>query len=548
MAYYQVPNKSLGEFNITNDKVYTQTLNSDLEDTNFGELAKLSAVPVATDSTIGGIRLYPTNGGSGTIDSAGKKYAVQLNGTSDNPYAYTYVPWINTLYKADERAQYLCMEWDQEPVYHEGLSTDGGLMRIGLSVVPVKLLSGTGDMVDGDLQTAHFYDFTRVNEQGETTTVDGISTMISKPLQTNIDNAITEAEDNLSRHNSENRDEFTSVHLSIHNLSDDIHDHYYLCTETSNLVELSNAFSELSTNFELYLRNKLYSGIRTNPAYLSDEVNDISAKLSNEIVRNYYQKADVYTKDETYPRTRLSTNTQLKNKFDTKQDNLNVNEQINTTLTYNKKDVATVSAIIDFVNSSINKSTATFQGHFPSWEKVPDVGTSQEYVSPPPDKNDYIYVDLSDDNILHLSSGTWKFIMSSNKYDEHGQMIWDDDKGRNNWKAEYRITDTLFTDAQTKALNSGIRSDLVKSYSDATLRLDTLRAEFDSLSARLRALAFEDSIADNITGSGTAGQVAVFNDKNKLTGMNFSPKKEKWIFELQNEGKYVEKYILAQDV
>ena len=49
-------------------------------------------------------------------------------------------------------------------------------------------------------------------------------------------------------------------------------------------------------------------------------------------------------------------------------------------------------------------------------------------------------------------------------------------------------------------------------------------------------LASVDYIPDNLTGTGTAGQVAVFKDSNALTGMDFSPTRELWTFELQDEG------------
>lgn len=226
---------------------------------------------------------------------------------------------------------------------------------------------------------------------------------------------------------------------------------------------------------------------------------------------DYYKKTDVYNKSETYMKTEVSSKEELDAMFKTKQDCLDVHDSINSTQEYDSKDVATVSAIIAFVNSSINRGTATFQGHFSSVDAIPTDGSSASYKHPVPDKNDYIYVDVAESrtwpsqnrsDVIELSAGTWKFLMNSDK--------WDTEAGIWNWTPEYRITDTIFTDAQTKALNSGITEALVSQYSRDCANLSALSNDFYTLRGPnfrgvLGNLASVDYIPDNLTGTGTAG-------------------------------------------
>jgi len=96
-------------------------------------------------------------------------------------------------------------------------------------------------------------------------------------------------------------------------------------------------------------------------------------------------------------------------------------------------------------------------------------------------------------------------------------------------------------------MNSGINASLVSLIMSYAAIRNRLVNEFPNMTTAFGKLALLDKIVDNITGSGKAGQVAVFNSQNGLTGMDFSPKKEKWRFELQETGNYVEKYILVSD-
>ena len=58
-----MPSKTLGNFQIDTDTVYTRTLCSDAEtsssyDDNFGALASCDETPLATEDTPGGIKLF----------------------------------------------------------------------------------------------------------------------------------------------------------------------------------------------------------------------------------------------------------------------------------------------------------------------------------------------------------------------------------------------------------------------------------------------------------------------------------------------------------
>jgi hypothetical protein len=115
----------------------------------------------------------------------------------------------------------------------------------------------------------------------------------------------------------------------------------------------------LSNDFVKYLNNTLIAGKETNPAYLKNQTSSDSQlkekfdSLSDTVKYNYYTNKLVYQKTET------SSKVELDEMFDTKQDNLSVSNKIHSSLSTDK-DIPTIKATIDYVNSSINKATATF--------------------------------------------------------------------------------------------------------------------------------------------------------------------------------------------
>ena len=507
--YYQIPNKTLGEFNIDTDKIYTQTIISGNCDANFTEAARISSNIVASTEEIGGIKLYQIDNSddtsnsknpNGVITDEKQRYAVQLD--SDDNRAFVYVPWENTQTIVNNTTNYL-------KLISSDTSANITQYKIDLSIVPATLLCGC----DLDLILSS-------NQYG---TFQKISTAITKPLC----NEITTLNDNIlsiiSNHIDENYTEFNSVELSISNISNDISNYYYKRIETSSKTEIANAITELNNNF-----------INTKNS------------LSNTISTGYYQKDQVYQKSDTYNRTETSSNIELKQEFDTKQDNLNVKTVINSQNTnLTDKDVATVSAIIDFVNSSIEKNGATFQGSFQSWTDVPDDKNSTEYTSVP-DKNDYIYVNIGPSDYLidntqntFLDQGVWKFVIASSS--------WNSQLNRKNWKPEYKISETLFTDAQTKAINSGIAAYKVDNYDDLLVNYKKLSAEIAKLSVGLEKLSYGSTNLSNIIGSGKKDKLAMFSSNNEITSISFTPKVEIWNFELY-DGSVIKKKIIVQDV
>ena len=524
--YYQVPSKPLAEFNITNDKVYTQTLSDDNTDINFGQVAKLNEIPLATTQDTGGFKLYTADDGSGTatISQLGKQYGVQIR--SEDGVGFVYVPWLNTLYQAAPTG-YLCAECISETNGH-----DGGLFYFDISCVPVTLISGAGDMLSG-----------------EHSNYDKVSADISKPLQDNINAVIDDADNKLKKHIIDNNNDFASVHLSIQHMSADLDADFYRRERTSSDVELNSQFVGLSTDFIRFLNNQLYTEdgryVHTNPAYLSNETSsqtelqNMFNSLSSTICADYMYKYESYLCSET------SSKLELANMFNTKQDKLSVNQSISRTGNYGNNDIASVPAISTYLCDQLTEHLAIFQGHFDSLTAVPADKNSPLYTQPP-NFNDYIFVNVTDSdirtagfNFTTKDVGVWRMKIATSQ--------WDDNKGRQNWVPEYKISDSAFTPSQLAAMNSGINASLVSLIMSYAAIRNRLVNEFPNMTTAFGKLALLDKIVDNITGSGKAGQVAVFNSQNGLTGMDFSPKKEKWRFELQETGNYVEKYILVSD-
>ena len=84
----------------------------------------------------------------------------------------------------------------------------------------------------------------------------------------------------------------------------------------------------------------------------------------------------------------------------------------------------------DFVNSSIANSTATFRGTYTSIDSFPSVGI---------DGNDYVFLDTVDE-------------LGNRKFDRYKYS-------NGAWSYEYTLNNSSFTEAQWKAINSGITND-----------------------------------------------------------------------------------------
>ena len=84
----------------------------------------------------------------------------------------------------------------------------------------------------------------------------------------------------------------------------------------------------------------------------------------------------------------------------------------------------------DFVNSSIANSTATFRGTYTSSDSFPTEGV---------DGNDYLFLETTD-------------ALGNQKYDRYKYS-------NGAWVYEYTLNNSSFTEAQWKAINSGITND-----------------------------------------------------------------------------------------
>lgn len=84
----------------------------------------------------------------------------------------------------------------------------------------------------------------------------------------------------------------------------------------------------------------------------------------------------------------------------------------------------------DFVNSSIANSTATFRGTYTSIDAFPSTGI---------DGNDYVFLETAD-------------ALGNQKYDRYKYS-------NGEWIYEYTLNNSSFTEAQWKAINSGITND-----------------------------------------------------------------------------------------
>ena len=102
----------------------------------------------------------------------------------------------------------------------------------------------------------------------------------------------------------------------------------------------------------------------------------------------------------------------------------------------------------DFVNSSIQTNTGSFDGVWATYASIPS--TAQGFIDAgfeAPTVNNYLVITADETH----SGGTWRYKYTSNSstYD------------KSNWHAEYAINDTPLTSAQIAALNSGITEALV---------------------------------------------------------------------------------------
>lgn len=94
----------------------------------------------------------------------------------------------------------------------------------------------------------------------------------------------------------------------------------------------------------------------------------------------------------------------------------------------------------DFVNSTINSSAAFFRGAYETKAALDQWQTANPGVAT---NNDYAYVSADETH----NNEAWRYI-----YVDDGETV--------GWQPQFRVNETPFTEAQLKALNSGITSGL----------------------------------------------------------------------------------------
>ena len=94
----------------------------------------------------------------------------------------------------------------------------------------------------------------------------------------------------------------------------------------------------------------------------------------------------------------------------------------------------------DFVNSTINSSAAFFRGAYETKAALDQWQTANPGVAT---NNDYAYVSADETH----NNEAWRYI-----YVDDGETV--------GWQPQFRVNETPFTEAQLKAINSGITSDL----------------------------------------------------------------------------------------
>ena len=173
--------------------------------------------------------------------------------------------------------------------------------------------------------------------------------------------------------------------------------------------------------------------------------------------------------------------TSIKNNFETFKNNTNRTlENVNTQLSNLEENKASK----DFVNSSIETATATFRGTYK------DLDTLKATQA---DKNDYAFYD-------HYVADNRTF----DKYKYDGTQ----------WEYEYSLNNSSFTDAQWKAINSGItielKNQILTNTDNINILLNSVKTNTDNIALLENKKANQTSLdTTNSTVTTLSNKVAV---------------------------------------
>lgn len=163
----------------------------------------------------------------------------------------------------------------------------------------------------------------------------------------------------------------------------------------------------------------------------------------------------------------------------------------------------------NFVNSSIQTSTAHFRGNWENWTAVPSEAVEypiDDDGNHDPTSNDYMVIQDASDFPVETGedalAGTWRFKYSGTWMDNN----------KYGWHPEYQVNETPLTAAQLAALNSNITAEAVE-------KLDGIPANaeantIDSISVNGTAVTPDANKNVNLTIGETVAKVLTTNDYN----------------------------------
>ena len=214
---------------------------------------------------------------------------------------------------------------------------------------------------------------------------------------------------------------------------------------------------------------------------LGQAITDVESDLSSEVARATQRETEltggINTLSEalnTEAQTRSQETTVLGNRMTAAEGDI---DDIND-LIPNAASTSNQLADKQFVNSSIQGSTANFRGNWATWSAVPSDYTlypQDETGNKKPHASDYIVVVDASGYGDHSKVGTWRFKYSGE---------WDT-AGTSGWNPEYQINDTPMTAAQLAALNSGATAALIGQISTNASNIATLLTDLTSVESRL---------------------------------------------------------------
>ena len=170
---------------------------------------------------------------------------------------------------------------------------------------------------------------------------------------------------------------------------------------------------------------------------VTNNFNNLNSSIENETERATLAETEISTKLQQEMNTRVQEHTEIQGKISA------INSKI-------PNQASSTNQLADkaFVNSTINSSAAFFKGSFESKAALDAVqwqttdSSLENYVT----NNDYAYVEADETH----NNEAWRYIYVK-------------DNSVSEWRPQFRVNETPFTQAQLDAINSGATTDLINS-------------------------------------------------------------------------------------